>query len=298
MTTDQTLDQPSTPPSTPAALRQITLDIPAAVALKLSEWHDGTLEDAALTALRLYHGIGPTAHAGLLRAAKTFDATPAKALRTAIDLLIAEADKLKTTPNSAAPRGRPITNQERDTAIFLRITEGATHAEVAHSFGISIVRVGQIMAQQRAMRGLVSGRAKVATDLPAVLMRMSLDGLSAKEAARATGLTVEQIDRAYVAYAAAVPANPTKGDRVSATFAGVHALENAQEPHTPEATPEPEQVLTLKESDAPRKLAIIPPSMRAKQAQEQTTAELPPLVDATPGITAMDLFDTFQLSDE
>jgi hypothetical protein len=280
-------------------MRHITFGIPTAVAQKLTEWHDGTLEDAALTALRLYHGIGPTAHAELLQAAQTLGISQLKALRTAIDMFVEQANKIKTVPN---PKGRPVTNQERDTAIFLRVTEGATQAAVAHAFNISLVRVGQIMAQQRALRGLTSKRKPRTTNqtqphtsaqpqpqpqTPEIgSMFEALDlGMTRATAATTYSLTIEQVDRAYAAYKAELPLAPTKGDKVSATFAGIHAVENQPE------------VLTLKESEPPRKLAVIPPSMRAKMEAEANP--LPPLpADSTPGQSAVDFLNTFQLDDQ
>jgi transposase len=273
-----------TPDANP--MRHITFGIPTAVAIKISEWHEGPLEDAALTALRLYHGIGPTAHAELLQAAQTLGISQLKALRTAIDMFVEQASKLKTVPN---PKGRPVTNQERDTAIFLRVTEGATQAEVAHAFNISLVRVGQIMAQQRALRGLTSKRKPRTTnqaqtqpqtpDIGTLFEALDL-GMTRATAATTYNLTIEQVERAYAAYKAALPLVPTKGDKVSATFAGIHATE---------------EVLTLKETEPPRKLAVIPPSMRAKPE----TDHLPPLpADSTPGQSATDLMNTFQLDDQ
>jgi hypothetical protein len=290
MTLPDTLTHPLANP-----MRQITIEVPPAVALKLSEWHEGPLEHAALAALRLYHGLGPAAHAQLLQAAKTLDTTPAKALRTAVERLVEQANKIRPT----AARGRPAINQERDTAIFLRIMEGATYAEVAHAFNLSIVRVGQVVAQQRAMRGMESHRAQqtrnikwpggkppeqhdARTGLADVLLRMDVAGLSRKDAATATGLTPEQIDRAYAAYTAALPSDPTKGDRVSATFAGLHALENK-----PQDTPKDEEVLSLEVSnpEPPRKLVIIPPSMRNQMNQTDPhatpTAHTPPAPEQT-----------------
>jgi hypothetical protein len=278
-------------------MRQITFGIPTAVAIKISEWHEGPLEDAALTALRLYHGTGPTAHAELLQAAQILGISQLKAMRTAIDMFVEQTNKLKTTPH---PKGRPVTNQERDTAIFLRVTEGATQAAVAHTFNISLVRVGQIMAQQRALRGLTSKRkprtthqgqphtsAQPQPQTPEIgSMFEALDlGMTRATAATTYNLTVEQVERAYATYKAALPLTPTKGDKVSATFAGIHATE---------------EVLTLKESDTPtppRRLAVIPPSMRAKMEAEANP--LPPLpADSTPGQSAVDFLNTFQLDDE
>ena len=272
-------------------LRQITIAVPHAVAQKLAEWHDGTLEDAALTALRLYHGIGQTTHAQLLQAAQTLNTSPIKTLRTAIELLAEQANKVKTIPN---PKGRPVTNQERDTAIFLRVTEGATQAEVAHAFNISLVRVGQIMAQQRALRGINASRnakgriqshrtAQIHAQPPEIgTLFDALDsGMTRATAATTYNLTVEQVDRAYATYKAGLPLNPTKGDKVSAAYAGIHATE---------------EVLTLKESDTPtppRKLAVIPPSMRDKPEP------LPPLpADSTPGVSAVDFMDAFMKGED
>jgi hypothetical protein len=290
-----------TPDTNP--MRQITFGIPTAVAIKISEWHEGPLEDAALTALRLYHGIGPTAHAELLQAAQILGISQLKAMRTAIDLFVEQTSKLKTTPH---PKGRPVTNQERDTAIFLRVTEGATQAAVAHTFNISLVRVGQIMAQQRALRGLTSKRKPRTTNqtqphtsaqpqpqTPEIgSMFEALDlGMTRATAATTYNLTIEQVERAYAAYKAELPLAPTKGDKVSATFAGIHAVEN-----------QPEEVLTLKhtngmETEPPRRLAVIPPSMRAKMEAEANP--LPPLpADSTPGQSAVDFLNTFQLDDQ
>jgi hypothetical protein len=291
-----------TPDTNP--MRPITFSIPHAVAIKISEWHEGPLEDAALTALRLYHGIGPTAHAELLQAAQILGISQLKAMRTAIDLFVEQTSKLKTTPH---PKGRPVTNQERDTAIFLRVTEGATQAEVAHAFNISLVRVGQIMAQQRALRGLTSKRKPRTTNqtqphtsaqpqphTPEIgSMFEALDlGMTRATAATTYNLTVEQVERAYATYKAALPPTPTKGDKAAATFAGIHAVENKPD------TPQGEEVLSLKgTTPPPRKLAVIPPSMRAKMEAEANP--LPPLpADSTPGVSAVEFLNTFQLDDE
>ncbi len=294
-----------TPDTNP--MRPITIGVPHAVAIKLSEWHEGPLEDAALTALRLYHGIGPTAHAELLQAAQILGISQLKAMRTAIDMFVEQTSKLKTAPN---PKGRPVTNQERDTAIFLRVTEGATQAEVAHAFNISLVRVGQIMAQQRALRGLTSKRKPrtpnqgqphtnaqpqpqpQTPDIGTLFEALDL-GMTRATAATTYTLTVEQIERAYAAYKAALPPHPNRGDRVSAAYAGIHALEN-----------KPEEVLTLKESDTStptpppaRRLAVIPPSMRAKMEAEANP--LPPLpADSTPGVSAVDFMEAFMKGED
>jgi transposase-like protein len=249
--------------------------------------------DTTANSLRLYHGIGPTAHAELLQAAQTLGISQLKAMRTAIDMFVEQTSKLKTVPN---PKGRPVTNQERDTAIFLRVTEGATQAEVAHAFNISLVRVGQIMAQQRALRGINASRnatgriqshrtAQIHAQPPEIgTMFEALDsGMTLAIAATTYNLTVEQVSRAYATYKAGLPLNPTKGDKVSAAYAGIHATE---------------EVLTLKETPAAtpaRRLAVIPPSMREKP----TPDPLPPLpADSTPGQSAVDFMEAFMKGDD
>jgi hypothetical protein len=153
------------------------------------------------------------------------------------------------------------------------------------------------MAQQRALRGLTSKRKPRTTnqtsaqpqpqtpDIGTLFEALDL-GMTRATAATTYNLTIEQIDRAYAAYKADLPLTPTKGDKVSATFAGIYALENP---------PEGAKLLTLKETEPPRRLAVIPPSMREKP----TPDPLPPLLaDSTPGQSVLDMFETFQLSDQ
>jgi len=255
---------PETPAETPA-LRPITIHVPPAVALKLSEWHDGTLEDATLTALRLYHGMGAHAYAQLRALAQTRDTSPAKALRDAIEQAALEANA-PAKPNGL---GRPIVNQSRDASIYAAIKDGNTYARVATLFNLSVVRVGQIVAHQREINGEVSAKRRRAPvcheptpgqpKAPEIgTLFDALDsGMTRATAAQTYTLTVEQVNRAYAAYKAELPPHPSRGDRVSATFAGLHALENKPE------------VLSLEVSspEPPRKLVIIPPSMRNQMNQ-------------------------------
>jgi hypothetical protein len=130
-------------------MRSITIDVPPAVAQKLSEWHEGTLEDAVLTALRLYHGMGAQSYAQLRALAQTRETTPVKALREAIERAATEANA-PAKPNAL---GRPVTNQSRDASIYSTVKQGNTYAHTALLFNLSVVRVGQIVAHQRALNG-------------------------------------------------------------------------------------------------------------------------------------------------
>jgi hypothetical protein len=278
-----------TTPETPA-LRPITIHVPPAVAQKLNEWHEGTLEDAALTALRLYHGMGAHAYAQLRALAQTRDTSPAKALRDAIEQAALEADA-PAKPNTL---GRPVVNQSRDASIYAAIKDGNTYARVATLFNLSVVRVGQIVAHQREINGEVSAKRRRAPvcheptpsqpKAPEIgsLFDALDSGMTRATAAQTYTLTVEQVNRAYAAYKAELPPHPSRGDRVSATFAGLYALEDKPEPRAaepePQDKPQGEKVLSLEDSkpaEPPRKLVIIPPSMRNPQAAATPTPTPP-----------------------
>lgn len=158
MTTEDTTSNPID--STPL-LRTVTIELPTAVAQKLSEWHEGTLEDAALTAVKLYHGMGREAYAALIELAQLNNTTQAKALRSAITH--ATTATQQATPGTP---GRPKINGQRDAAIFKAINAGGTYARVADDFGLSLVRVGQIVATQRAIRGDAPKRRPAHTPTP------------------------------------------------------------------------------------------------------------------------------------
>jgi hypothetical protein len=116
-------------------------------------------------------------------------------------------------------------------------------------------------------------------------------GMSRETAATTYGVTVEQVNMAYAEYKAALPPHPNRGDKVSAAYAGIHALE---------AKPAAPEVLTLKEPTPPpaRRLAVIPPSMRAKPETEADPS-LPPLpADSTPGVSAVDFMDAFMKGED
>lgn len=204
-----TLDQA---PVFDSPMRSVTVQIPTPVAHKINETFEGTLEDAALAGLKLINGMGPAAYNDLMNLAKQSDTSPAKLLRSAIKLLIAETIRLQ--PSVAPTVGRPRINQERDAKLYARIKSGVTQAQVAAEFNLSIVRVGQIAARHRLLNGdAPRGRIpRLAKPVPEIL--------SLKESTPAQQAEPTQ----------STPAQPTES--------------------TP---PQPPQ---------PRKLAVIPPSMR------------------------------------
>jgi len=142
-----TIETPETP-----QMRSITVEIPTIIAQKMAETFEGTLEDATLTGLKLLHGMGMPAYNKLQALAKQREMSVPKALRAAIDVM--ETAVLNGKAPVSGAIGRPKINEARDIAIFNQIASGHTYAEVAAAFHVSLVRVGQIVAQQRAMRGI------------------------------------------------------------------------------------------------------------------------------------------------
>lgn len=303
--------------------RSITVEVPTAVTQRLAEWHEGTLEHATITALKLYHGLGSEAYATLCSLAKDSGITPARALRAAVNALAREAAKVRLP---SAQLGRPKVNEERDVAIFLRLSAGETYAAVARAFGLSQVRVGQIAALQRAKRGLNprdnlkarnedivrrveagETRADVAAafnlsrsvvdsivsqahaDRPRVskaakganVVRMCAalqNGMPIAQAATMCNMTESEATAIFEAYKAHLPADPSASDRMNAAIL-------ASKP----------EVLTLKPSEAPataappapRKLAVIPPSMR----NPELFAEAKPIKIPDPAKVDVSMFD-------
>jgi hypothetical protein len=251
----------------------ITLEIPTAVAHKISETAPGTLADTALIALRLYHGLGLDARTTLTELATHHSLTPAKTLRLAIEQLKADTTRLQLGKGAA---GRPIVNGDRDADIYAKTQTGITHAAVAAEYGLSIVRVGQIVAKQRAMR---KDSIKPNTRLPLTKAAIGLDmdnGMSAEDAAVKYGLTVGEVIERHAAYRANLPANPNMLDKINA---GRTAESSTQ------AASSTQEVLTLKEP--PRKLAVIPPSMR----NPELFAEAKPIKIPDPAKVDMSMFD-------
>ena len=263
------LDPVSTP-DTPADTTHtsIMLTIPKIVSHKLTQGFDGTLEEAALAGLKLLHGLGMPAHTMAKELALKTDMSVSKVLRTAIE------DLYSKTFAAPTPRGRPIVNQTRDLAIYHAIRGGSTHAQVARTFGLSLVRIGQILAAQRAALGVEVRTPKPAptaetTPTPTAettvaatpaltptptpeptpdtapnwtpLMDDMVDGMLVKDAALLHRVDEALAQRAYDAYHAALEGieNPSRREKASASYAGLYVLNN------PDVTPE---VLTLKES--------------------------------------------------
>jgi Mor family transcriptional regulator len=179
-------------------MRSITIEIPVVVAQKMAETFEGTLEDATLQGLRLLHGMGMPAYTTLQAIAKQREISVPKAMRAAIEALSDAVVKGK--PGVA---GRPKINEARDVAIYNNVVNGNTYAEVSNAFGLSLVRVGQIVAQQRAMRG-ITPRAAIAVRNEEILRRVEA-GESRHDVATSYGITRGVVDNVVAVHRAANP---------------------------------------------------------------------------------------------
>jgi len=298
-----------TTPTQDAAMRSITIEIPVVVAHRINETFEGTLEDATRAGLQLINGMGATAYNNLQELATQLNTSTAKVMRTALRLLIEDTARLKVTPGVV---GRPQINQSRDAQLYERIKAGYTHAEVAAEYSLSIVRVGQIVAKQRIAAGDTPRRgrshnARKSHGEPNLLrMYKDLDsGMAPAVAAQAYELDEQRVRDLYAAYSAHL-ANKIK----------VTAFDRMQAAHQASLTPEARQantaqaqlqaaelaaqasqararaleaqakaaeakVLSLEVSETtpptqPKKLAVIPPSMRNPE-MFQTPKEIKPI---------------------
>jgi len=219
-----------------AQMRSITIEIPVIVAQKMAETFEGTLEDATLAGLKLLHGMGIPAYTKLQALAKRREISTSKAIRTAVDLL--ESDMTKAN-HGVNPIGRPKINEARDTAIYTQVTNGYTYAEVASAFQISLVRVGQIVAQQRATRG-VTPRGSIAARNADVIRRVDA-GEDRKAVAASYNVSRGVVDNIMAAHRAANPkAIPEMPPKQVAEVLSLKASEASAE-DVPTQTEQPEQ---------------------------------------------------------
>ena len=255
-----------------AAMRPITIEIPVVVAHRINETFEGTLEDATRAGLQIINGMGAPAYKTLQELATQLNTSPAKVLRVAIDQLQKTTNRLHLGRSAA---GRPVVNQDRDAEIYARTRAGVTHAQVAAEYSLSLVRVGQIVAKHRAMSGDTPLRTPGKIKNAPLHLRMYDDldnGMTVGQAAVKYGMSPDEAAQRYDAYKAKLPAKPNMLDRINAARI---------------AEPE-EKVLSLKAAEAqaeggnptpptqPKKLAVIPPSMRNPE-MFQTPKEIKPI---------------------
>lgn len=122
---------------------EYTLDLPETLTAKLAALGYDDPLDGLLAATKLLVGIGPEAWATITAAAADQNTTPAK-------LLLSKYNAPAEQPTKKAKLPPRNMNIERDAKIWELARTGSTHAKIAATFGLSVIRVSQIVALQRA----------------------------------------------------------------------------------------------------------------------------------------------------
>lgn len=132
-------------PTTPAAF---DMTIPAEIAAKLEPLHPDGAQHATAAALRLYLGLGKLGIDALHSRAAHEGMTPAEVI---LNLLANPTPVGTMTPR---PQGRPrVDNQDRDQRIAQEYFEGGvTYARLGAKYGLSTVRVTQIVTKARELQ--------------------------------------------------------------------------------------------------------------------------------------------------
>lgn len=136
---------------------EYTLDIPDTLVSKFNAMgYDDPLEGLQ-DAAKLLLGIGPTSWGTITAIAQTDGSTPAKVVLS----LLKHWDSPEPTKTKAAPAKAPkIDNTARDQEIWELARAGSTHAKIAAQYGLSVIRVSQIVALQRARSLSLDGPGK------------------------------------------------------------------------------------------------------------------------------------------
>lgn len=102
-------------------------------------------------AAKLLLGLGAEAWGTITAAAQDAQTTPAKYIlqRLKEEPQTAPTEAAKTKPEAKAKTPRP-SNADRDAQIWELARTGSTHANIAAQFNLSVIRVSQIVALQRA----------------------------------------------------------------------------------------------------------------------------------------------------
>ncbi len=134
----------NSPYSSTAAFQthSLTIELPLEVADSLAETHENGLEGAAIAALQLWLKIG-TRHLNIAQGyASAHGISQSAAIKKAIIKVLDEK----------APRHEPTTSikqirADRDADVYRRAMLGVKRKQLAQDYGISEIRVHQIVAQ-------------------------------------------------------------------------------------------------------------------------------------------------------
>ena len=137
-------------PPTPAAF---DMTIPAEIAAKLEPVHPDGAQHATAAALRLYLGLGKLGIDALQTRAKHEDMTASELV---LHLLANPTPAAAPTPvGTMTPMGRTPRggNQDRDQRIAQEYFDGGvTYARLGAKYGLSTVRVTQIVTKARELQ--------------------------------------------------------------------------------------------------------------------------------------------------
>jgi len=136
----------TTPPSTTASFQthSLTIELPIDVADALSQTHEDGLEGAAVAALQLWLKIG-TKH---LTIAQGYAVTHNMSIQTAIKKAISKVLDERTAKGSTTTPLKQI-REARDADIYRRAMLGVKRHILAKEYGLSEIRIHQIVAVGR-----------------------------------------------------------------------------------------------------------------------------------------------------
>jgi len=132
-----------TPPSTTATFQthSLTIELPISVADDLAQTHEDGLEGAAVAALQLWLKLGPK-HLGI---AQGYALANGMSQHAAIKKAIAKVLDEKA-PRVIINKPANIRREERDADIYRRAMLGIKRKQLAEDYGLSEIRVHQIVA--------------------------------------------------------------------------------------------------------------------------------------------------------
>ncbi len=124
---------------------EYTLDLPDTLISKLNTLGYSNPLDGLYAATKLLVGLGPEAWGTITAGAQAAGITPAK-------FVLAQMEKPQQAEQPTRKPKLPQRNMntERDAQIWEMARTGSTHAKIAAEFNLSVIRVSQIVALQRA----------------------------------------------------------------------------------------------------------------------------------------------------
>lgn len=125
------------------------MTIPADIAQKLEPMHPSGAQHATAAALRFYLGLGKLGVDALNARAKHEGMSPAELVLH----LLAVVETPTPEATTMTPRSRRLSNHARDAQIAEEyFAGGTTHPRLAAKYGLSTIRVSQIVAKAKALR--------------------------------------------------------------------------------------------------------------------------------------------------